>query len=291
VPPPTDVPGDSDRQNGGVTSERRTRIAIASAPNLRDLGGWPTSDGGSVRSGVAYRSAGLDRLDEDDLEAFGELDVRAVFDLRTAAEVASQPDALPDGLVAQNLDVLADANHAAPAELQQIFADPARASEQMRDGQAEAYFEEAYRGFVSLPSARNAYRRLFEGIAEADGPVLFHCATGKDRTGWATAVLFLLLGVPGEQVMEEYLLTNTELLPTLQPWLDQFEASGGDPRLLIPVLGVQESYLEAALEQVRATYGTAEEYAATGLGLSPDTLAALRAKLVDSVDTELNRQV
>ena len=213
-----------------MTPDRRTRLAIASAPNLRDIGGRPTRDGGSIRTGVVYRSAVLSRLHGEDLDAFGKLDVGTVFDLRTAAEVASQPDALPEGTQLVCLDVLADADHAAPAELQQIFADPSRASELLRDGQAETYFEKAYRGFVSLPSARTAYRQLFEGIAEADGPVLFHCATGKDRTGWATAVLFLLLGVPEEEVMEEYLLTNTELLPMIQPWIDQFRENGGDPQ-------------------------------------------------------------
>jgi protein-tyrosine phosphatase len=264
-----------------VTPDRRTRLAIASAPNLRDIGGRPTRDGGTIRTGMVYRSAELSRLHGEDLDAFGKLDVRTVFDLRTAAEVTSHPDALAEGTRSVCLDVLADADHAAPAELQQIFADPSRASGLLRDGQAETYFEEAYRGFVSLPSARNAYGQLFEGIAEADGPVLFHCATGKDRTGWATAVLFQLLGVPEEEIMEEYLLTNTELLPMIQPWFDQFRENGGDPRLLIPVLGVQASYLEAALGEMRANFGTVEEYAASGLGLSPETIDSLRTALVE----------
>ena len=79
---------------------------------------------------------------------------------------------------------------------------------------------------------------------------------------------------------EEYLLTNTELLPALQPWLDQFEAAGGDPALLVPVLGVQESYLAAALDEMRTTYGSVEAYVIQGLGLSPETVAALRERLV-----------
>ncbi len=178
--------------------------------------------------------------------------------------------------------MLADADRAAPAELQRIFSDPALAGEQLGDGQAERYFENAYRGFVTLPSARDAYQRLFEAIAEADAPVLFHCATGKDRTGWATAVLFSLLGVTDDVVMEEYLLTNTDLLPAVQPWIDQFAEAGGDPALLMPILGVQPSYLEAALEEMRATFGTVEEYAATGLGLSPATLDRLRERLVET---------
>ena len=264
-----------------VTTERRTRILIATAANLRDLGGWPTADGSQVRSGVVFRSAELSRLHGDDLAAFGELGIRTVFDLRTAGEVANQPDALPEGTESINLDVLADARHSAPAELAQIFADPSKADEFLREGQAEEYFEAAYRGFVTLPSARSAYHQLFEGIAAADGPVLYHCTTGKDRTGWATAVLFGLLGVPDDEVLEEYLLTNTELLPMIQPWLDQFAAGGGDPQLLMTVLGVQESYLVAAREQLQESFGTVENYVIQGLGVSPATVAALRAKLIE----------
>ncbi len=196
--------------------------------------------------------------------------------------MVNQPDVLPEGTTSVALDVLADAQHAAPAELARIFADPASAHEFLREGQAETYFETAYRGFVMLPSARSAYRQLFTGIATAEGPVLYHCTTGKDRTGWATAVLFLLMGVPGDQVLEEYLLTNTELLPMVQPWLDQFAASGGDPDLLMTILGVQESYLAAALEQVRESFGSVEDYVTEGLGLSHATVEALRERLLDT---------
>ncbi len=274
-----------------VAPDRRTRPVIASAPNLRDVGGWPLLQGGSVRTGVVYRSAGLDRLDDDGRAAFDGLGVGTVFDLRTAVEVAERPDNLPEATQLVCLDVLADAEHAAPAELQRIFSDPATAGDHLVDGQAERYFEDAYRGFVTLRSARTAYRRLFEGVAAADGPVLLHCATGKDRTGWATAALLLLLGVSMEHVREDYLLTNTDLLPMVQPWIDQFRDNGGDPALLLPVLGVQESYLEAAVEEMHASFGTIEEYAVTGLGLSADTLTALRTRLVDASDTERRAQV
>ena len=259
-----------------MTSEERARIVIATAPNLRDLGGWPTQDGHRVRAGRVFRSAGLGGLDGDDLEAFAALGIRTVYDLRTAAEVAEQPDVLPDGIHLE----LADAQHAAPAELRQIFADSAAATSLLGDGQAERYFEKAYRDFVSLPSAKAAYGELFEGIAQADEPVLFHCATGKDRTGWATAALLLLLGVPEDSVVEEYLLTNTDLLPTLQHWLDAFRDNGGDPDLLLPILGVQPSYLAAALEEVRREYGDIEGYFTEGLGLSAATIATLREQLV-----------
>ena len=70
-------------------------------------------------------------------------------------------------------------------------------------------------------------------------------------------------------MLEEYLLTNTELLPMVQPWLDQFAAGGGDPQLLMPILGVQESYLGAALAQMEESYGTVEDYLTTGSASPP----------------------
>ena len=85
-----------------MSTERRARIAIATAANLRDLGGWPTSDGARVRPGLVYRSAELSRLHGEDLAAFADLGIRKVFDLRTAAETArealSAEEDAPDAL-------------------------------------------------------------------------------------------------------------------------------------------------------------------------------------------------
>ena len=265
-----------------MTTQRRPRPAIPTAPNLRDLGGWPTADGGETRTGLVFRSAELSRLSGDDVATFETLGIKTVYDLRTTHEVEEQPDLLPDGISTSQLDVLADQDRAAPAEMREMFADPSVADQILGNGQAERYFEQAYRDFVTLSSARNAYRQLFQGILDADGaPVLFHCATGKDRTGWATAALLLLLGVSEEDVLEEYLLTNTDLLPMTQPWIDAFSAAGGDPALLMPIVGVQESYLEAALEALRSTYADIDDYFTTGLGLSPEAVARLRETLVE----------
>ena len=60
-------------------------IAIASVPNLRDLGGWPTRTGGRVRWGLVYRSTALSHLAEEDMAAFAALGIRSVYDLRTEA--------------------------------------------------------------------------------------------------------------------------------------------------------------------------------------------------------------
>ena len=143
---------------------------------------------------------------------------------------------------------------------------------------------QAYVNIVGLPSALTGYGQFFSTLAqEGKRPALFHCTTGKDRTGWAAAAFLLFLGVSEEDVMREYLLTNDQLLPSLQPVFDEFAARGGDPELLRPVLGVQPEYLNTGLDEMRSRYGTIEGYFETGLGLGADAQVALREAFIEPV--------
>lgn len=253
---------------------------IATLPNFRDLGGHRTACGATLRSGFLYRSVDLSRLDDAGAEALEGLGIRTVYDLRTAGECEERPDRVPAGARRINLDVLADAEYQAPAQLMKVFEEPRRAEELLGDGRAEKAFLQAYRSFVSLPSAWRAYRALFRGLSESSsGGVLFHCTTGKDRTGWAAASLLLLLGVDEDDVMADYLRTNQDLLPALRPIFDRFEASGGDPEVLVPVLGVREVYLRAALDEVETRFGGIRGYFEQGLGLSDEDLSRLESVL------------
>jgi protein-tyrosine phosphatase len=149
-------------------------------------------------------------------------------------------------------------------------------------GKAVALFEKSYRELVSLPSALAGYRRFFSAIAEEEHtPAVFHCTTGKDRTGWAAASALLLLGVSTDDVFADYLLTNDQLLPALQPLLDRFTSIGGNPELLMPVVGVQKEYLETALDEMQKRYKTIDSYLSQGLGLAAATIGKLRAKLTE----------
>ncbi|HEY7620271.1 MAG TPA: tyrosine-protein phosphatase [Solirubrobacteraceae bacterium] len=256
-------------------------IELASVPNLRDIGGYATRGGRRVRTGVLYRSTELNKLSGDDLASFGRLGIRTVFDLRTADERTADPDRVPDGTRQIVCDVLADSKDTAPAQLTQVVADPAFAEELLGGGKAATLFKQAYREIVSLPSALAAYRQLFTDLLEdAHRPALFHCTTGKDRTGWAAAATLTLLGVSEDDVLADYMLTNTYLLPALRPYFDGFQAAGGDPDLLTPVLGVETVYLETALDEMRTRFGTIEGYFSDGLGIDAGTQERLRTILV-----------
>jgi protein-tyrosine phosphatase len=237
-----------------------------------------------MRSGLLYRSTELSRIDEADRARLASLGIRTVVDLRTDAERARWPEEanLPEGAAYVVADVLADAPDGTPAQFMPLMNDPEALRGLLGGGKGIALFERHYRDFVRLPSARAAYRRLFETLLDpARRPLVFHCTTGKDRTGWAAAALQLLLGVPEETVVAEYLRSNGELGPLIEPLLAEFRARGGDPELLTPMAGVRRSYLEAALDEVGRRYGSIENYFRVGLGFDDAALEALRAALVE----------
>jgi protein-tyrosine phosphatase len=259
------------------------RVDIPTAPNMRDIGGYATADGGQVRTGQLYRSAELNHLGGIDLERFADLHIRTVFDMRTAAERTAEPDVVPPGTHLVVCDVLADRTGAAPAQLLKAVSDPALAQQMFGDGRAVKMFEGAYRQIVTLPSALHAYRDFFTKIMEQEHrPALFHCTTGKDRTGWAAAATLLLLGVDEQDVLYDYTLTNRDLLPALKPLFENFRAAGGDPHLLEPVLGVDPDYLASALDEMTQAFGTIEGYFSTGLGIDADGQQTLRQALRES---------
>jgi len=261
----------------------RPGTGIAAVPNLRDLGGWRTRDGGRVRSHLLYRSAALDRLQGADESIFAELGIRSIYDLRIEEERRERPDLVPPGTEYVVVDVLKDSADAAPAQLLKVPSDPKLAEEMLGGGKALPLFEQGYREIVTLPSALAGYKRLFSDLSHDEHrPALFHCTTGKDRTGWAAASMLILLGVPDEVVMHEYLLTNEQLLPANKPVFDRFESIGGDPELLLPVFGVRKEYLEAALDEMRRRFGTIEGYFTDGLGLNANILQALRVAFIES---------
>ena len=262
-------------------------IPLKTVPNLRDIGGWPTRTGGRVRRGLLFRSTELDKLQGDDLDAFAKLGVRSVYDLRTAAERTAQPDRVPAGTRVIVVDVLADAAGAAPAQLLQVLGDPQAAVAMLGGGKAVTLFEQGYRQIVGVSSALRAYHLFFTDLAdESHRPALFHCTTGKDRTGWAAAVILSLFGVSREDVMREYLLTNDQLLPALRPVFDQFKARGGDPDLLLPALGVRKEYLETAFDEMDSRFGSLERYLDERLEIGAETVSSLRGAFIEAAADE-----
>ncbi|WP_433606209.1 tyrosine-protein phosphatase [Prescottella agglutinans] len=266
-----------------MTTAPGTSIPILSVPNLREIGGYRTRDGATVRFGRFYRSTDLSKVTVDDAVRLADLGLVTVFDLRTVSERDAAPDRTPASAREVPLDVLADkVRGSMAAQLQSVLDDPTILQKFLGDQHAMDLFLQTYRDLITLPSALASYRGMFTDLAASDAlPALVHCTTGKDRTGWATASLLLLLGVDEDDVFHDYLLTNEQLLPSFKQVFDKFAAGGGDPTLLELVLGVRAEYLQTALAQMRESFGTIEGYFADGLGIDAAGQDAIRTHLLE----------
>jgi protein-tyrosine phosphatase len=258
-------------------------LGIASVPNLRDVGGYSTRDGMVVRRGLAFRSNQLNPISPDDMTKIAALGLKEDFDMRTKAERDKLPDELPPGVENIWLDVLADRTGAGPAQVEQFLADPKKANAALGGGKGEHLFSQAYREFITLRSANAAFRELFLKLGAQEGPSqisLFHCTTGKDRTGWAAAALLTLLGVPQDVVYQDFLRSNDYILPAYKGFIDRFVEGGGDPSIMRDILGVRAEYLKASFGEVNTKYGSIEGYFEKGLGIDQAGQQRLRKRFL-----------
>jgi protein-tyrosine phosphatase len=245
-------------------------LGLASDPNLRDAGGYRTTTGQWVRENVFYRAGALS-LTPADAKVVSGLGLHEVADLRTPAEIAATPDVIPAGARYDNFNVTGTASTGTPS-----IPTEAAAVQLLTDGERQMVLSDA--GHQSLHD-------LFTTLAFTPGASLYHCSAGKDRTGWATAVLLTLLGVPSDVVMQDYLLSNTYYFnsPSVQNTLAGLPPATA--AIYTHLLDVEPAYLQAGLDQVKATYGSMTNYALRGLKLSPVTLALLKAKLLVGAPT------
>ncbi|MFD3662409.1 tyrosine-protein phosphatase [Streptomyces sp. NPDC058659] len=259
------------------------QIPLQGAVNVRDLGGYRTYDGGRVRQGLAYRGDHLGKLTAADLTTLAGLGLGTVVDLRIPLEVRYDgADRLPAGTVPVARPVT---DNGLFGQLTAAIGsrDPVRQEEMLGGGRAAAFMSDVYRTFVTDAANRAAFAANLRDLADpARGPLLFHCTSGKDRTGWTGYLLLTLLGVPTTAARADYLASNT-LRAAYDAKVREGLKQGGfmqNPDLIVPLQEVRPEYLDTALDQVRASYGSLLRYYSVGLGLEFRDVLALRERLV-----------
>ena len=231
---------------------------LSGASNFRDLGGYPTADGRTVRWRQIFRSNHLGHLTDDDVVVLRQLGVRSAFDFRGTDERTAAQCGMPE-ITVHSLPV----EPTVVASLRAIVA----TGTPLSTDHAIAVMRESYSGYVQNNTQR--YRTLFAHLLEDSAPLVIHCTAGKDRTGFACALILHTLGVSRDTISEDYLLTN-------QFYRRDPNHSTDLPDDIRQVLGsVREAFLAAAFEAIDADYGDLETYLRDGLGVG----AAERAKL------------
>ncbi|MEV0599957.1 tyrosine-protein phosphatase [Streptomyces sp. NPDC050315] len=258
-------------------------IPLQGAVNVRDLGGYRTERGRHVRYGQVFRADALSKLTDADVTRLAGLGLRTVVDFRVPLEVEHDgADRLPKGLTAasrpvDDLGLYARTMDAIGSK------DPVKQREVLGDGKAEELMRAIYRNFVTSPENRRQFATVLRDIARhGRSPLLFHCTSGKDRTGWLSYLLLHAVGVPAGTARYDFLLSNTFRADADRKTREQLQQAGlmEDPDLLVPIQEVRTDYLRAALDQAEQDYGSLDGYLTDGLGLDASALARLRARLL-----------
>ena len=209
---------------------------------------------------MLFRSDHLAALDEQDARQLQALGISRVLDFRGVQERASGPCALP-GAAVHSLAI-------EPTIVQKLHALLATGY-RLTGADVAAHMEDTYRGFVRENTHR--FAEFFGHLLASGEPTVFHCTAGKDRTGFAAALLLRALGASDDEVMHDYLLTN-ERLHMPEVWRN------GLPQEVMAVLWrVQPGFLRAAFEEADRSYGSLEGYLREGLGLRDAERERLRA--------------
>ena len=233
------------------------RVPVRKPSNFRDLAEHVSAP---MRRGVLYRSDHLGALDEGDAHAIAALGIERVLDFRGVDERSAAACRLPRVKV-----------HSLAIEptIVQVLSDLMAAGHRLTAEDVIAHMQDTYRGFVSRSTHR--FSEFFGHLLESDAPTVFHCTAGKDRTGFAAALVLRALEVPEHEVMRDYLLTNERLEPA---------SIQGDwplpPHAAKVLYGVQPEFLQAAFDEIDTRWGGIEGYLREGLGLRGPERARLR---------------
>jgi protein-tyrosine phosphatase len=277
VAPPPDKPSTGD--------ETRTRhVPLEGQPNFRDLGGYRTADGRTVKWGQVYRSGELGQLTDEDVTVLEGLELRTVVNFLLPEEIEKHgSDRLPES----TREVASSIASARAATL----------TRQVQESVTTADFEsippalnpEFHR--LLLEDGKEQYAALLRELAgPANRPLAFHCSHGIHRTGTATAILLSVLGVPWETIREDYLLSNELRREEIDRQLAKVRQVAADRQGVPPdevdMTNVEAfyvldgSYIDGALERAVEEYGTMEAYVRDGLGLTDEEIARLRDELL-----------
>ncbi|MFI4974394.1 MAG: tyrosine-protein phosphatase [Caulobacterales bacterium] len=253
-------------------------LPLEGVENFRDYGDYPTAAGRRMRRGVLYRSASHARATDADLAFMDSLDLAVIVDLRRPGERERDPSRRPPGFKGQ---VIQNDTEAPGDDPWWTFIRSSDLSEEAFRGYLLNYYREA-------PHAErhvDLFSRYFQALARADGPVLIHCAAGKDRTGILAALTHHLAGVHEDDIVQDYLLTNhpermAVRTPMVMALIEETTGRKATEAAVRAAIGVEAEYLHEAFKVIRENHGSVDDYLQAALGVDAALREALEARLL-----------
>ncbi|GAB4517521.1 MAG: tyrosine-protein phosphatase [Anaerolineae bacterium] len=248
-------------------------LKLEGGVNFRDVGGYRTRSGQRIRTGLVYRSGTLSRLTPAGWEQVAALHIQAVCDLRSDDELKEDPATLPAGLAYTHLPLNTESQTF--SRLRGLLFERRNMDVLM------------VRTYVDLMVERNpqVFGAALAQLADpANLPAIIHCTAGKDRTGVTIILLLMLLDVPQEIIMADYTLSNYDYAffnEVAEVALRPFARLGITTADLQPLLSADSRTAVAVIEHIKSRYGSAERYLMERAGLDTETLARIKANLLE----------
>ena len=249
------------------------KLPFTGAHNFRDLGGYKTEDGRALKWGKIYRSDDLHLLTDEDLKYLSRLNIKSVVDFRSDEERESEPDRLNPDMTQVLLPIKFQPEELDDETLKNLMKNltfgTLDSSNLLRDF-----------NIVIVKDFATEYKKFFRYVIENNAePIVFHCTAGKDRAGFASAMILTVLGVPREKVIEDYLLTNTYVKDHVDSEMLEIELKTffrADTDNLRKINLVEERYIQAAFDTIDSEWGGMDNYISGALGLSEEDILKLK---------------
>lgn len=261
-------------------------LPLAGGSNFRDMGGYETEDGRTVKRGILFRSGAMVSLTEDDMAYLNRFDFQTVVDLRSADEL----ELYPNRWVANTDVTYVNEDYS----MLTFMGDMMQQLQSGADGMdvIQDQMGMMYQGFPTM--LKPQLTALFDAMLQTQTPLVVNCSAGQDRTGVATAMVLSALGVPRQTILDDYLLSTQYRVPAnergdvdlaeaaktnafAQIMLSYNSEEGADePNPLYGDDGVP--FLTFTLDAIEAQYGSVLNFLEAELGVDDAEIAQLRAQ-------------
>ncbi len=276
---------DNQAAQNAAAANNHHSIGLTGVKNARELGGFKTTDGRTVKSGKLLRTGKLVKAtDEDKQKLVDTYHLTKDIDFRFDAEIAKDPDPTLPGVEYYNFPAVGISMIDLTSEEGQGYTKDALNSliKMDKDGNLiNSYYKMMYRSLYVTDDGLNAYRNFFQQLLAANGnTVLWHCSAGKDRTGNAAMLLLIALGVDKETAIQDYLLTNDYVAADKKAAYDKYYEKTHNEKIAQDFAsdpGVKRAWIEESFKTIEKYYGSVNGYLHKALGLTDDDIAKLRA--------------
>lgn len=255
--------------HSGLRGQQR-EVLLQGAYSFRDIGGYKAAGGKSIKWGKIYRSATLAYLSPEDKEMLKLLHISTVADFRGPIEISYAPDNLPGNI--HHIALAAGSESDGPDDWQEMAEKMKTQTRDQADSEAIAYYKK-------IRSFGPRYKPLFDALLSLprDSAIVFHCVGGKDRTGIAAALIEYVLGVDQQQIIQDYVATNTYRARYNAEIASLLHKQYGVAQNIADTYGLAKpAFIQATFTEIEKQYGSIDQFVHRELGLDGSKIKKLR---------------